>query len=162
MNPRALAFLWVFLFFLTQNIIQLAFGVSGPWLLLIVVLYYALGEGPIFGMMLGGFAGFLLDLLGVGQMGFWITVLAFSGLVSGFFSSNLFRESPITQVFLPIFFVYLISFVERVFLSVRFHPWSLWYAWIPGPHFWREALIVMLASPVIFYFLKKSQPRHRW
>lgn len=157
-----LAFFWVFLFFLIQNVIQIAFGSQGVWLVLVVVLYYALGEGPLFGMTLGGFAGFLMDILGVNPMGFWIAVFALSGLVSGFFSSNLFRESLITQILLPVFFVYLISLTERIFLSVRFHQWSLWDAWIPGAYFLKEAVMVAVASPIVFYFLKKSQPRHPW
>lgn len=121
---------------------------------LVAVVYTALGEGPIFGMMLGVFAGFLWDLLGIGRMGLSTAEMGMVGLFAGFLSTNLFRESPLTQVLLPALFVFLLTLINGGIGRFYFHE--------TPPLFNLDWLFAAVSSPFIFLFLKKVQRSRRW
>ena len=154
MNTRALGVVWVFLFFLLQNAIGLALPGSHWPLAMIVVVYYALGEGPIFGMILGMFAGFLLDLLGVGKMGILTAQIGLVGLLSGFLSAHLFRESPLTQILLPPLMAFLAALMDQAIMRFYFHEnQNLFnFDWIS----------VIIIAPIIFTLLRRMPHGQRW
>ena len=68
-KTRFLAFFWIFILFLAQNAAHVLFSGEFFPLVLVAVIYYALLEGVSFGFLAGCFAGFLLDLFGIGQIG---------------------------------------------------------------------------------------------
>ncbi len=107
---RWTAFLWVLVFFLIQNAVMTLLPFRLPPLLLIVVLFYALYEGPLFGAVLGCAAGFLMDLYGVGRMGPQMMLYAACGVFAGYSASKFFRDSFVSQVVLPAFAVYFVTF----------------------------------------------------
>lgn len=98
---RPAAFFILFTIFLMENAIGFFFKENAPALLLIAVLFYSFSEGPVFGSVAGLWAGFLLDLLGVGRIGFFMTAYAGVGLLSGAVSSKVFQEGFFTEILLP-------------------------------------------------------------
>ena len=146
------AIIWVFLFFMFQNAIALVLGHHSLPLVLVVVTYYALGEGPVFGAGLGLFAGFLLDLLGVGKLGLQTGEMGLLGLLSGFFSVNLFRESLLTQTLLPAALTVFLTLVNGAVIRFYFHEDHHFFSW--------DWLWIAGASPFVFNFLKKVHKRH--
>jgi len=155
---RFFFFLWIFFLFLLQNSVNYIFPGNTPPFLLMGVIFYALQEGPLFGMALGACAGMLLEVFTTGALGYQMAVFASCGGLSGFIASKIFRESILVQVFLPstmLYFMTLFNFlifkaqtggIEGIFaLSAAFRPWEL--------------LATALVSPAVFSFLRKVSPR---
>ena len=150
-NRRVTAFFWVFLFFLAQNALQFIFPCRLPSLLLLTVIFYALFEGPVFGLALGAFAGFFLDLLTANAMGPWVWTLGLTGVASGYSAKKLFRDSLLTQMLLPALGEYLVS-LAHLAMAPGPQPGALALlsqAWSP------VVIETALFSPLFFTFLKK-------
>ena len=116
-SRRFFSFLWIVFLFLTQNMFHYVFpGVVLPFLLAGVI-FFALTEGPIFGAVLGCFAGFLLDILGAGKLGGSMALFSLVGILAGFSSTKIFYDSLFTQILLPIFCQYMIC-AGRVYFFI--------------------------------------------
>ena len=144
----------IFCLFLLQNAIMLVFPQKTPTLLLIAVLFYALSEGPLFGALLGAFAGALLEVFGQGRMGCDLLIFSVTGFIFGRTAGTFFRESLLSQFFFPVLAFYFVSFSRLVLYQISsgggfdlsfFHaallPW--------------DAAVVFASAPVIFFALRK-------
>lgn len=154
-KPRILAFLWIFIFFLLQNGLQFVFPDRAPLLLLIGVVFYGLSEGPVFGFCLGLYAGFFMDIFGVGKLGLQITFFGLLGLLSGCAKSKVFSESLPTAILFPAIAYYLLLCLNFITTRIFFEGGA------EAPVVFREALsiqaLILMAvlSPFIFSFLHR-------
>lgn len=140
--------------FLAQNAVDAVFPrVSSP-LLLITVLFYALSGGAFFGFLAGGWAGFLLELFGLGPLGGQMILLGAAGTLGGLLSRKLFRDSLWTQTLVAPVFFYLVTLSNLWLMraTVRNEPAGfslLGEAFLPF-----ELLVTAIMAPLIFRFLK--------
>ena len=145
----------VFLF-LIQGAFNNVFWRLHPPFLLIGVIFYAMTEGPIFGAVIGCFAGFLLDILGVGKLGVFMVIFALIGTLSGFSSAKIFYDSLFTQISLPFLSQFFVCLVNLYFIESPAGPGIIKEAF-----FMSQPWFVALVSPAVFLFLKKiSFVRH--
>ena len=139
MNKRHfLAFAWVFVLFLSENFLRPFFPDGVPFALLLGVIFYSLSEGPDFGFVIGLFGGFLTDTLLAGPIGPASLAFSLAGFSCGLFSAKVFRESILTQLFLPFAASLALSLVSG------FTARSL-----------RDVFLTTALSPLLFLFLKK-------
>ncbi len=126
-----------------------------PPLMLIGVIFYALTEGPIFGAVIGGYAGFLLDILEVGKLGGSTAIFSGLGVLAGFSASNIFYDSLLTAFLLPALSNYFLCFFSLLFyrnlpqtegLSIDLFRESLMLS---------QPILTAVVSPITFSFLKK-------
>jgi len=148
--------------FLLQNAFNFVFPSKSPSFVLISVIFYALYEGPLFGLILGGTAGFFLDLLGVGPLGLEMSLGAFIGAAAGFTASKFFRESAVSKIFLPVLGDYVSVFVNLVVCDISLGSQGLsldvWREAFSAPHL----LVTAFLSPFVFSFLKTiSYPQEK-
>ena len=160
-RSRNLAFFWIFALFLVQNSLHFLFSERVPWILLSGVLFYAMAEGPAFGMLIGSYAGFFPDLFGTERIGISMAIFGVLGLLSGFSGAKLFNESPVTQVLLPSLAYYLAAwlnlFIQRVVLQDEAFSFGLFRdAFLPLP-----LVLTAVSSPLVFFYLKKLTPVNR-
>jgi hypothetical protein len=153
-SNRVWAFIWVFIFFLFQNFLNYLLPEKCPFLLLIVVIFYSLREGPVFGMLLGAAAGFLLELFTQGRFGFWIVDLGILGVLSGYISSKIFQDSLLTGIFLPAIAFYFSTLAEIFFLQSQTWQFAEWEA-VAGAFMLWPLLGTAVISPVMFAWLQK-------
>lgn len=123
--------------------------------LLVIVLFYALYEGPFFGALLGCVAGFLMDLYGVGRLGSQIALYAGCGAFAGFSASKFFRDSFFSQVILPVLAVYFMTFSNLAIMHTSSgDPFDgldlLRSAFVP-----QALIITAVTSPLLFALLKR-------
>ena len=137
------AFFWVFALFLLQNSLNSLFPGKTPPLLAIGVVFFALTEGPSFGLAIGCFAGVFLELFAVGKLGTEIAAMGSLGALCGFASTKLFRDSLLTQLLLPVSALALLSFVRASITGQA--------AATVSDLIWAAAV-----SPFLFAFLKKT------
>lgn len=128
---------------------------SLPPLLLILVIFYALYEGPLFGAVLGCAAGLLMDLYGVGRMGTQIALYAVCGVLAGYSASKFFRDSFVSQVILPAFAAYFVTLCNLAAAQNAYgEPMNAWgllaEAFVP-----QTVLFTAAAAPVFFMLLKR-------
>jgi cell shape-determining protein MreD len=142
-SKRLKAFFWVFALFLVQNALNGFLPGKTPPLLAVGVVFFALTEGPSFGLAIGCFAGVFLELFAVGKLGAEIAAMGSLGALCGFASTKLFRDSLLTQLLLPASALALLSFARA---AVTGQPASS--AWDLA---WAAAV-----SPFLFAFLKKA------
>ena len=153
-SKKIIPFFLIFCLFLLQNAIALLFPQKTPTLLLIAVLFYALSEGPLFGALLGAFAGALLEIFGQGRMGSDTVVLAAAGFIFGHSARTFFRESLLAQFFFPVLAFYFVALSRLVlyqissgggfdlsFIRAVLLPW--------------DVAVVFASAPVIFFCLRK-------
>ncbi len=132
-----------------------------PLLLLIGVVFYGLSEGPLFGLLLGLYAGFFMDIFGVGKLGLQMTFFGSLGLLSGYAKSKVFSESLLTAILFPAVAYYLLLCLNFITTRIFFEGEA------PAPAVFREvlsiqALILMaVLSPFIFLFLRRFSLRRR-
>ena len=166
-RTRFLGFIWIFLLFVIQNGFDFMFSHSLPPLLVTGVIFYALVEGPLFGLVIGAYAGFFLDLFGVGRIGNEMILFAVLGVLSGLAASKLFRESLLTQILLPVLGNYYAALMNLVLFKIKIQ--ERWFdAGLFGEAFvpWHLLLTAVL-SPLIFSLLKnasfvKAERRRAW
>jgi rod shape-determining protein MreD len=154
------SFFWVFVLFIAQNFAVYLFPEKAPSLVLIGVLYYALFEGAVSGMVAGCFGGLLLDFFTQGRPGFFSAALAASGGLCGFLSSKIFEDSWLSEAVLPLVSLYFILFFQQVFMHARLEePWfpaAFAHAFLPWP------LVTTAASaPWVFGRMRLFSPRQR-
>jgi hypothetical protein len=159
-SDRFLAFVWVFILFLLQNLLNYLFPGKCPPLLLMAVIFYSLREGALFGSVLGAAAGFLLELFGQGGFGVWILNLAAVGALSGYASSKIFQDSLLTEIILPGLAFYLSTLAEIVFLQARAGVFSGWDA-LGGAFLFWPLLGSLVFSPALFGWLQKTSSSRR-
>ncbi len=154
-KPRVLAFLWIFIFFLLQNGLQFVLPDRAPLLLLIGVVFYGLSEGPLFGLLLGLYAGFFMDIFGVGKLGLQMAFFGSLGLLSGYAKSKVFSESLLTAILFPALAYYLLLCLNFITTRIFFEGGA------EAPAVFREALsiqaliLMAILSPFIFSFLHR-------
>lgn len=156
-----LAPVWILALFLLQNSLQFLLSDSVPWIVLSGVLFYGMQEGPIFGCLVGGYAGFFPDLFGTGPLGVSMAVFGGLGYLAGVVGSKLFSESVVTQVMLStaayIVAVCLHLLIHGVFLQGQIFSFVLFReAFRPVP-----IALMAAASPIIFAYLKKGSSSGR-
>ena len=160
-RSRVLAFLWIFIFFLLQNGLQFALPDRVPLLLLIGVVFYGLSEGPLFGFLLGLYAGFFMDIFGVGKLGLQMAFFGSLGLLSGYAKSKVFSESLLTAILFPALAYYLLSCLNFMTIRIFFEGGA------EAPAIFREALSIpaligmAVLSPFVFSFLHRFTLRKR-
>ena len=153
MNPRKIfPFVWVSVVFLVQNALNFAFPQRTPALLLCAVLFYAFSEGPVFGMLLGAYAGLLLEIFGTGRFGYEILVFAATGFLFGRGTKTFFRESFFLSFLVPVLAFYFMTVLRLLIFHLSSGEGfpsadELWFPW--------ETLTVFAVCPVVFFFLKK-------
>ena len=126
-----------------------------PPLMLIGVLYYALIEGPIFGAVIGCFAGFFLDILEAGQLGGSMAIFSGLGVLAGFSASKIFYDSFLTQLFLPVLGNYLLCFFSLLFYKNLPQAEGLSLGLFRESLILSQPFLTALVSPIAFLFLKK-------
>lgn len=155
-NTRMIGALNLFLTFLLQNVLKSLFIDRAPFILLLTVIFYSLAEGRNFGFAAGLFAGFLLDLQGTLPLGSNMLSLGLVGWFCGFFSSKIFRESVLTQIFLPFFILIFLAFIQAFQFSLyskeNFSFLGFWRL-VGSPFAW---VLTLAISPFFFSFLKKT------
>lgn len=136
-----------------------------PWVvspfLLIGVIYYALTEGPVFGAVIGCFAGFLLDILGLGKLGESMTLFSLVGIFAGFSSTKIFYDSFFTQMILPVLSHYAICLVHLFFVKQFPQGEVANVSMVKEAFFLSQPWWTMLTSLGVFSLLRKvSAARH--
>lgn len=166
-KTKTAAFIWIFALFLFQNTLIFIWPGWVPPLLVTGVIFYALTEGPLFGLILGCFAGFFLDLMGVGPLGAEMAVFGILGFVCGSASSKVFRDSAIVQALLPAAGYYLVNSLNLLLFHLKngdsIAPLTLFGSALD----WPQIIFIAGSSPFIFSFLKqvsflKKQGTRRW
>ena len=152
---RIFAFLWLFVIFLAENTLRFMFPDHVPPLLVSGVVFYALLEGPLFGLVIGCYAGFFLDLLGIGKIGYEMAVLGGIGCLSGVIASQIFRESVLTESVLPVAGVYLAALLNLVIFKMAAGSGELTFGIFQEAAAWPQLVLMAFVSPLIFKFLKK-------
>ena len=154
-KPGALAFLWIFVFFLLQNSLQFMFAGQSPPLLLIGVLFYGLSEGPLFGLIIGLVAGFFVDIFGVGKLGMPIILFGSLGVLSGYAKSKIFHDGLLTRILFPTVGTYLFScsnfVITRFFFEEESSPPGVFLEAVSIP----ALILTAVISPFIFSFLHR-------
>ena len=160
-RSKVLAFLWIFIFFLLQNSLQFALPERAPLLLLIGVVFYGLSEGPLFGFLIGLYAGFFMDIFGVGKLGLQMSFFGSLGLLSGYAKSKVFSESLLTAILFPALAYYLLFCLNFIATRIFFEGEA------EAPAVFREALsipaliLMAVVSPFVFSFLHRFSLRRR-
>ena len=155
------SFFWLLFLFLVQGAIQSIFPrVVSPFLL-IGVIYYALTEGPVFGAVSGCFAGFLLDILGLGKLGGSMTLFSLVGILAGFSSTKIFYDSVFTQMVLPVLSHFVICLAHLFFIKQLPQGETADVGMIKEAFFLSQPWWTIPASFGVFSLLKKvSAARH--
>ena len=154
-SRRVRAFFWILFLFLIQSMISFIFTAWTPPLILIGVIFYALIEGPLFGAVIGCFAGFLMDILGVGKLGGSMAIVSSLGVLAGFSASKIFYDSFFTQIFLPALGNYLLCFFSLLFFKNLPQAEGFSLDLFKESLLLCQPLLTVAASPVVFMFLKK-------
>lgn len=118
-----------FLYFIPLLVLQLVavplisiFSIT-PNLIIILVVYYTLLGGQIYGMILGFFFGFFFDLFSGGVLGASMLGMTVAAFVTGYFyNENRIDTNTSTYFFLVILFI--ASFIESIIYSTvgNFNP----------------------------------------
>lgn len=107
------------LIFIPVAVIQLtiipffSFDFIVPDLVLILVVYFALQNGQIYGTVLGFVLGLLMDLVSGGLIGSWM----FSKTLSGFLAGYFYNENKIsynTGSFLFVFIIFICATIDSI------------------------------------------------
>ncbi len=142
----------LFLLLLASVIIQ---GVSGgagilfnfrPDLVLIVVIYWSLQEGPVPGWFAGMAGGIMADLFSAGILGLHSVSLAVTAVLIAFGSSSLYRGHFTTRIIMVAvgagisgLLYYLLLLVFSVAM-----PWTVVWRSVLWPTIWQTTLIAPL------------------
>ena len=159
-SRRLFAFFWITTLFLAQEMFGFIFPRGVPPLTLIGVLFYALIEGPVFGAVIGCFAGFLMDILGVEKLGGSMAILSSLGVLAAFSASKIFYDSFFTQVFLPPLGNYLLCFFSLLFFKNFPQAEGFSFDLFKESFFLSQPLLTVVVSPAVFLFLKKAVRRN--
>ena len=147
--------------FLVQNTLHYVFPQIVLPFLLSGVIFYALTEGPVFGAVIGCFAGFLLDILGTGKIGGSMAIFSLIGVFTGFSSTKIFYDSFFTQALLPMLSQYAVYVLNLFFIKTFTGVENADLAILKEAFFLSQPWFSILASLTVFSFLKKvSMPRH--
>ena len=146
---------WILFLFFFQIAAQGIFFDQTPSFVLIGVIFFALSRGPMNGFLAGLFGGFLIDLLGIGKMGYESMIFSCVGLICGYLSTFLFRDSLWTQLTVPSLANYLVQLSSLLWfgrLAGRPFQWGIFVdAWnAPG------VFLTFFLSPFVFLFLRKA------
>ncbi len=154
------SFVWLGVLFLAQNTLFYLFPEKAPSLVLIGVLYYALFEGALAGLVAGCWGGLLLDLFSQGSPGFFTISFAASGGLCGIASSKIFEDSWLSEVVLPAISFYGVTLALQILWLTqngeRLGPAVLAGSFLPWP-----LLTTALCAPWLFNRLRKLSPRRR-
>ena len=161
-STRLWSFFWIFLLFLLQNTLHFIFPFEIFPFLLVGVIFYALSEGPFFGWVIGSYAGFFLDLLGIGRIGPQVCLYGFVGAFSGWSASTLFRDSLWTQILFPVVLNAALLILTPLVLQDFLWEERGFIFFSTGAE-WRSMLLALFLSPWLFRFLKAVSfaPRER-
>lgn len=152
---RVFAFVWLFVIFLAENALHFMFPHNAPPLLISGVVFYALLEGSLFGLVIGCYAGFFMDLFGIGKIGYEMALLGSIGCLSGFVASQIFRESALTESGLPVLGAYLAAVFNLFIFKTVVGTDGLTFSIFQEAFAWPQLALMALLSPLVFRFLKK-------
>ena len=158
-KTRILAFVALFLLFLLQNASSIIFSQKPPSFVLIGVIFYALKEGPNFGFVIGCVSGLLLEIFGVGQLGFEVLILGLVGYGSGFVALKIFGDSLLTEIILPALAAYVTIFFNLLIIKISFRE-SLSLGLFVEAFLFQSILLTAFLSPLVFFGLKKITFKH--
>lgn len=154
------AFVWLFVLFLVQNALVYVFPEKAPALVLIGVLYFALAEGRLFGVVCGVWGGLLIDLFCPERPGFTSAAFACAGFCCGFISSKIFQDSLLTEITLPPLCLYAVTLagliVSQTSAGEVFGMRAFADAFLPWP-----LAATAFSSPWLFARLRGVSPRRR-
>ena len=165
-KARWFAFVLLFVLFLVQNAVSYVF----PWLalslVLVGVIYYALAEGPLFGLILGAYAGIYLEIFGYGKLGYQMAILAAVGAFCGFLASKVFKDSFFTHAVLPALCLYLAALLNLIVFKTLGEE-TVTFSVVGEAFLVKELFLTAAVSPFIFAALNKMSPnrsrgRVRW
>lgn len=152
-------------FLLAAVIIPGAWGETGflfdfrPDLVLIVVVYWALKEGPASGWFVGMAGGAMVDIFSAGRLGLHSLTLAATGLLVALSSAPLYRTHLTTRIFIVAVSTLISSLLYYLLLVVFSSPppWS--YAWREAlwPSIWQTTLV----SPLWLWMMDRALGRGR-
>ena len=156
-------FLKPILFFIPLIIIQLVIipmisvDNVAPNLIFILVVYYTLREGQIFGTLLGFILGFLFDLISGGLLGAYMFSFTIGAFITGYFyNENKFDINLNSYFFLFILFVTsLISLFINAAVSGSTTNIDLLYLFFAGGLF-PAVYTTIFGVPVVAFSSKKG------
>lgn len=145
--------------FLAENAIGLLWPGRVPPLVLLAVVFFAMGEGAAFGTALGLASGFAFELYGTGKIGPHLAAFAACGALGGAFANRLFRDSFLTQ-----FFVAPIAYAAWAAATVMLSNSLFRSAGFEGVAFgdvfsFGTLAAATLSAPFFFALLKRAEGR---
>jgi cell shape-determining protein MreD len=155
-STRTAAFFWTFVFFIFQNALASVFPEHTPQLLLLNVIFYGFIEGASFGLVLGLFAGLLMEIFGTGRLGFDIFLAGGLGFFSGMVSSKIFPESFFTKAFFPSVASFVFCLLQlSVSAQAPGADVMTFTGWLAEGWSGSHPLLVAVTAPFFFEFLGK-------
>ncbi len=122
-----------------------------PDIMLIVLLYISMHNGPIVGQVTGFSSGLLIDFLSSSPFGLNALIRTILGFISGVMHLNLHSKG----VFIPVLvaFIATLSKALLLFLVSFFYPEKIALYSLFTSQLWYECIFNALLSPIIFYVL---------
>ena len=157
-DGRFRPFFWTAALFLSQNLLNVLFPGTAPSFVLIAVIYFSMRNGGRFGLVLGLFAGTLTEIYGQGSLGFYMALWAAVGAVSGVAATQVFQDSLIAEILLPVFASYFMNLAELVYRQSAEEGGSFWPL---IPHAFQPLTLAGTAAASVFLFSWLAKlPRH--
>lgn len=158
----------LFLLLLASVLIQGAWGSAGflfgfrPDLVLIIVVYWALNEGPAAGWLVGMTGGLMADLFSAGLFGLHSLALAATGLLVALSSNPLYRVHLTTRVVMVAVasLVCGLSYYLLLFVFAEPVDWAPAWRYVLWPSIWQTTLVsplwLRLTDLALSRFMNKS------
>ena len=148
----SIIFFFFFILLETAILSNIALLPTVPDLILILNVYLALQNGPMFGQNMGFVSGLIIDFMSAGPLGLQTLLRTIIGYSLGFFN----RLINTSSFFFPALYIFLIT----VFKALLFIVFSFFFPQVSVLHyvfslsFLFELLMNTLLAPFVFAFLK--------
>ena len=142
--------LLVFVLSTWGNVLQI--GMVKPDIILIVIVWLALRQGPFYAHTTGFFTGFVEDILSLSPIGFHLTARTLVGMLVG-----LFRDFVgIDRIILPMAISAAASLLQAIWFSLISVLFSIDTAFAPlfSLHFLYTLLYTIICAPLVFWILE--------
>lgn len=126
-------------------------NITMPDIAFIVLVFFCIYIGPIYGSILGFFCGLSLDILSISPLGFHSAILLSIGYVYGKIKGKIFVDPiivPIVIIAVSIFLKTMFGYVVLLLLDNQ-QTVNFFYA-----SFWRKFFFTCLASPFVYFVLR--------
>lgn len=145
----------ILFFYLLQNALESVFPAVPFPFLVSTVIYFAIIKGPVFGALIGLWAGVLLEASATGRFGTQMALWSAVGFFPGYLSSKVFPESAAVRIILPMI-VQTALFFSEFFLRVSSDSW---FQDPLGRHpFWAVVLMTLITTPLVFRLFHRPCP----